>query len=73
MGEKPDLTIFITCKNKTEYLLVTEIKSPRHKREIFLDDKYKLGNEMKDTLVKMIDDGIKNKDVVICGLLVQGK
>ncbi|CAJ0759266.1 22917_t:CDS:1, partial [Entrophospora sp. SA101] len=55
------LTMYTTCKNKTEYLLVTEIKSPQYKRKGFLDDRYKLENEMKNTLDKMIDDGIKTR------------
>ena len=36
-------------------------------------DLVKLGNEMKDILDKCIDDGVKNSDLIICGLLVEGK
>lgn len=28
---------------------------------------------MKDSLDMMIDDGVEDKDVIVCGLLVQGK
>ncbi|CAG8627940.1 8327_t:CDS:10, partial [Ambispora gerdemannii] len=30
------------------------------------------GNEMKDIIDKCIDDGVKNNDLIICGLLVEG-
>ncbi|RHZ84847.1 hypothetical protein Glove_74g86 [Diversispora epigaea] len=35
-------------------------------------DFVKLGNEMKDIIDKCIDDGVKNNDLIICGLLVEG-
>ena len=47
-------------------VFVTEVKC-------LLSDKVKLGNQMKDSLDKMVDDGIESADVVICGLLVQGR
>ncbi|CAG8610712.1 436_t:CDS:2, partial [Paraglomus brasilianum] len=34
-------------------------------------DLVKLGNEMKDILDKCIDNGVKNSDLIICGLLVE--
>ncbi|RUP47319.1 hypothetical protein BC936DRAFT_145863 [Jimgerdemannia flammicorona] len=72
-GRKPDFSVFTSVKSKKEFLFVAEIKSPKHRgRSDLLDDKAKLGNEMKDSLDMMIDDGIENDDVIICGLLVQG-
>jgi len=63
----------MSAKKITEYLLTVEVKSPRHhKNSVLDDDTVKIGNEMKDALDKMIDDGIESKDVTICGLLVQG-
>ena len=51
--------------------MVTEVKSPKYHGKK-LPDLIKLGNEMKDSLDKMVDDGIFTEDVVVCGILVQG-
>ncbi|CAG8575447.1 10572_t:CDS:10 [Ambispora leptoticha] len=71
-GKKADNTVFLTAKKLKEFLLVTEVKSPRYRKNGMLNDLVKLGNELKDALDKVIDDGIDSKDVAICGLLVQG-
>ena len=70
-GRKPDFAVSISVKNKKENVLVTEVKSPKYHGKK-LPDLIKLGNEMKDSLDKMVDDGIFTEDVVVCGILVQG-
>ncbi|RUP45547.1 hypothetical protein BC936DRAFT_148032 [Jimgerdemannia flammicorona] len=77
LGQKPDFSVFTSAKNKKEFLFVTEVESPKHRGPEGLfnglfNDKAKLGNLMKDSLDKVIDDGVENKDVVVCGLLKQG-
>ncbi|CAG8485652.1 1505_t:CDS:10 [Paraglomus occultum] len=71
-GRKPDLTVSIyVINNRKENVLVTEVKSPKYRGKK-LPDLIKLGNEMKDSLDKMVDDGIFTEDVVVCGILVHG-
>jgi len=71
-GRVPDFTVSTSAKNKKQHLLVAEVKSPKHSSKALPDDLVKLGNEMKDSLDKMLDDGIDARDMVICGLHVQG-
>ncbi|RUS30148.1 hypothetical protein BC938DRAFT_479797 [Jimgerdemannia flammicorona] len=76
LGQRPDFSVFTSAKNKKEFLFVTEVESPKHRGPEGLfnglfNDKAKSGNLMKDSLDKMIDDGVENKDVVVCGLLKQ--
>lgn len=72
-GRLPDFTVSTSVKNKRQHLLVTEVKSPKYRGKALPDDMVKLGNEMKDSLDKMLDDGIDTRDVVVCGLHVRGK
>jgi hypothetical protein len=72
LGRKADFTVLSSTKKK-EALLVSEVKPPKHHNNNLLNDLTKLGNEMKDALDQMIDDNILSKDVIICGLLVEGK
>lgn len=74
-GRKPDFAVFTSNQYKKAHLLVVEVKSAKHhatKSKELYDDLVKLGNEMKDVIDKIIDDGV-DKDVVVCGLLVEGK
>lgn len=72
-GRVPDFTVSTSVKRKKQEVMVTEVKSPKYRGKVLPDDMVKLGHEMKDSLDKMIDDGIDTKDVVVCGLLVRGK
>jgi len=72
-GKKTDFVVNTNTSSK-QHLLIVEIKPPKHaandsKRE----DLVKLGNEMKDSIDKMINDGIDSDDLAICGLLIEGK
>ncbi|RHZ83711.1 hypothetical protein Glove_88g35 [Diversispora epigaea] len=75
-GLKTDFSIYIPMKNKKYYLLVAKINSAKFISSTKIDfvnrGLVKIGNEMKDMLDKCINDGIKNKDLSICGLLVEG-
>ncbi|RIB04499.1 hypothetical protein C2G38_2283909, partial [Gigaspora rosea] len=75
-GRKANFSVYTQLKNNKYYLLASEIKSPRHmssKKIDFLNcDLVKLGNEMKDMLDKCIEDGVKNGNLTICGILVEG-
>ncbi|CAG8797019.1 8001_t:CDS:10, partial [Gigaspora margarita] len=68
-GKKPDFGIYSSYKGKIMHLLVVEVKPPCKKNS---DDLIKLGNEMKDIIDKCIDDEINIKNIVICGLLIEG-
>ncbi|RUS20333.1 hypothetical protein BC937DRAFT_95471 [Endogone sp. FLAS-F59071] len=73
-GRKPDFAVFTSNQYKKAHLLVVEVKSAKYhatKSKELYDDLVKLGNEMKDVMDKIIDDGV-DKDVVVCGLLVEG-
>lgn len=78
-GRQADFSIYVPIKDKRIYLLTSEVKSADYmvsnKNKITLEDcdLVKLGNEMKDIIDKCIDDGIKNNDLITCGLLVKGK
>ncbi|KAF0554395.1 hypothetical protein F8M41_019166 [Gigaspora margarita] len=67
--KKPDFGIYSSYKGKIMHLLVVEVKPPCKKNS---DDLIKLGNEMKDIIDKCIDDEINIKNIVICGLLIEG-
>ncbi|RHZ59533.1 hypothetical protein Glove_363g46 [Diversispora epigaea] len=77
-GRKADFSVYMPIRGNKFYLLVSEIKSAdfmlSNKNKIPLEDGdfVKLGNEMKDILDKCIDNGVGNKNMTICGLLVEG-
>lgn len=75
-GRKADFSVYTQIKSNKYYLLVSEVKSPRYmsskKINLWDCDLVKIGNEMKDMLDKCIEDGIKNNDLTICGILVEG-
>ncbi|CAG8561322.1 1376_t:CDS:10, partial [Ambispora leptoticha] len=78
-GRKADFSVYMPIRVNKFYLLVSEIKSAdfmlSNKNKISLEDCdfVKLGNEMKDILDKCINNGVDNKNLIICGLLVEGK
>ncbi|CAG8535891.1 26973_t:CDS:2, partial [Dentiscutata erythropus] len=78
-GRKADFSVYMPIRGNKFYLLVSEIKSAdfmlSNKNKISLEDCdfVKLGNEMKDILDKCINNGVDNKNLIICGLLVEGK
>ncbi|CAH1768062.1 7627_t:CDS:2, partial [Entrophospora sp. SA101] len=72
-GHKPDFVVSVSVGDKKENLLVTEVKPPKCRNIGLFDDKVKLGNELKDAIDLMINDQIISKDIIICGLLVDGK
>ncbi|KAI9497237.1 hypothetical protein BDB00DRAFT_805617 [Zychaea mexicana] len=53
-------------------LLIVEIKPPHKVRTGSRPDLVKLANEMKDSLDKMVQDGVDNPKITILGLLVEG-
>ena len=57
----------------TEGLLLVEIKPPQKVYNGSRPDLIKLANEMKDSLDKMIDDGIDDADITVLGLLIEGE
>ncbi|CAJ0907449.1 1045_t:CDS:2, partial [Entrophospora sp. SA101] len=71
-GHKPDFVVSVSVGDKKENLLVTEVKPPKCRNIGLFDDKVKLGNELKDAIDLMINDQIISKDIIICGLLVDG-
>ncbi|CAG8850648.1 14286_t:CDS:2, partial [Gigaspora margarita] len=77
-GRKADFSVYIPIRGNKFYLLTSETKSAdfilSNKNKISLEDCdfVKLGNKMKDIIDKCIDDGVKNNDLIICGLLVEG-
>nr|CAG8577754.1 5318_t:CDS:2 [Entrophospora candida] len=60
-GCKPDFVVSVSV-----------VKPPKCRNIGLSDDKVKLGNELKDAIDLMINDQIISKDVIICGLLVDG-
>ena len=54
-------------------LVITEIKPPTKMKSGSRPDLVKLGNEMKDSIDKMVNDGFDNKDISVFGLLIEGK
>ncbi|CAG8698487.1 1425_t:CDS:1, partial [Funneliformis mosseae] len=78
-GRKADFSIYIPIRGNKFYLLISEVKSAgyilsnKNKNSLEDCDLVKLGNEMKDILDKCIDDGVGDRNLTICGLLVEGK
>lgn len=67
-----DFSMAYTYGDIKQTLLITEVKPPKKCRNGHRPDLYKLGNEMKDTMDKIIKDGIHNEKIVCIGLLVEG-
>ncbi|KAI9263414.1 hypothetical protein BDA99DRAFT_605041 [Phascolomyces articulosus] len=64
----------INCKYGTmpeQGLLIAEIKPPGKVKSGSRPDLVKLGNEMKNSIDKMVNDGIDNKDISVFGLLIE--
>lgn len=71
-GTKAGLAVFTSNRHKQAYLLALEVKPPNyHSNNLWSSDTVKLGNELKDIIDKVIDDGV-GEDIVVCGLLVEG-
>ena len=56
----------------TEGLLLVEIKPPQKVYNGSRPDLVKLANEMKDSLDKMIEDGIDDPEITVLGVLIKG-
>ena len=54
-------------------LVITEIKSPGKIKPGSRSDLVKLGNEMKDSIDKIVIDGFDDKDNSAFGILIEGK
>ncbi|KAG2219322.1 hypothetical protein INT45_003144 [Circinella minor] len=53
--------------------VITKIKSPEKVKSGSRPDLVKLGNEMKDSIDKIVIDGFDNKDISVLGILIEGK
>ncbi|CAI2166265.1 5998_t:CDS:2 [Funneliformis geosporum] len=73
-GKKPDFEVHVSMNQIKENLLVLEINPTDHARpnKDTLNDLVKLANELKESIDKIIDDGISD-NVIVCGILVEGK
>ncbi|CAG8505822.1 17277_t:CDS:2, partial [Dentiscutata heterogama] len=73
-GREPDFAVYTSANREKENLLIVEIKPLKSasSNKDMLNDLVKIGNELKDCIDKMIDDGIDD-NVPVCGILVEGK
>ncbi|CAJ0843215.1 7504_t:CDS:2 [Entrophospora sp. SA101] len=72
-GRKPDFSVYVSAYKHKAHLLVAEFKPPRNKGQRLWGDLVKLGNEMKDVIDKIIEDDGVDRNVAVCGIIVQGK
>jgi len=70
-GRKPDFGVFVSGQPKA-HLLVVEVKPVKYHTADggWRNDLVKLGNEMKDIIDLIVNDGVE--PIEVCGLLVEG-
>ncbi|KAG0162589.1 hypothetical protein DFQ30_001683 [Apophysomyces sp. BC1015] len=67
-----DLSMKYQYGDLEELLLAIEVKPPKKLRKMRRPDFTKLANEMKDSIDKMIGDGLNSSEITCLGILVEG-